>query len=417
MKLETLTPNYCATVVRLNNTYPLENSDNLVWASFFGYNIITQKDIKLWELYLFFSTETELDEKLLYNNNLYSSASLNKDIQKKGYIDKSWRVKAIKLRWNKSNGLILPLSALSYLWINYSQLKEWDTFNKIDTQNVCNKYYVRTNFAEWKWNKVRWLTKKYERIDWKHFPEHFETDQYFRNIDKYKVDDVVVITQKLHGTSCRLANLEVNIKPTFLDKILRIQRTQYDYLAWSRRVIKDLKSVQQFEHYYKTENLDIYNRVLEKYKDVIPKDTIIYWEVIGYQDWTEIQNGYTYNCNVWEWAFYVYRIVMINKDWQTIDYSWEAIKEFCKNTWLKSVPEIKIDTHKNINVNAYMDIKYNQLFNNCLPLSDTTSVDEGVCIRKEWINPYITKAKSPLFYEYETKQLDEWVVDLETNQI
>ena len=416
MKLETTTPNYCATVVRLNNTYPLENSDNLVWATFFGYNIITQKDIKLWELYLFFSTETELDEKLLYNNNLYSSASINKDVQKKGYIDKSWRVKAIKLRWNKSNGLILPLSSLSYLGINYNQLKEWDTFNKIDTQNVCNKYYIRTPL-DWVKNKQKWITKKYERIDWKHFPEHFETDQYFRNVDKYKVDDIVVITQKLHGTSCRLANLEVNIKPNLLDRLLGRQRKQYDYLAWSRRVIKDLKSEKKFEHYYKTENLDIYNRVLERYKDAIPKGVIIYWEVIGYQDWTEIQKGYTYNCNVWEFEFYVYRIVMINKDWLTVDYSWNWVKEFCRNTWMKYCPEIEVTLHTFFNANNYMDIKYNQLFNNCLPLSDTASVDEGVCIRREGINPYITKAKSPEFYIYESKQLDQWVVDLETNQI
>jgi hypothetical protein len=51
----------------------------------------------------------------------------------------------------------------------------------------------------------------------------------------------------------------------------------YDYIAGSRRVIKDLKSETIFNHYY-TEiyGKDIWNRGLDYIKDVIPKDTIFY---------------------------------------------------------------------------------------------------------------------------------------------
>jgi hypothetical protein len=47
-------------------------------------------------------------------------------------------------------------------------------------------------------------------------------------------------------------------------------------------------------------------------------------------------------------------------------------------------------------------------------LSKESPCDEGICIRREWIVPYLTKLKSPLFYEFETKSLDQWIVDTES---
>jgi hypothetical protein len=40
--------------------------------------------------------------------------------------------------------------------------------------------------------------------------------------------------------------------------------------------------------------------------------------------------------------------------------------------------------------------------------------DEGICIRREHIVPYLTKVKSPMFYEFETKQLDSGEADTES---
>jgi hypothetical protein len=51
-----------------------------------------------------------------------------------------------------------------------------------------------------------------------------------------------------------------------------------------------------------------------------------------------------------------------------------------------------------------------------VPLSEWV-IDEWVCIRREGLTPYITKAKSPEFLIHETKLLDKWVISLEDNQI
>lgn len=49
-----------------------------------------------------------------------------------------------------------------------------------------------------------------------------------------------------------------------------------------------------------------------------------------------------------------------------------------------------------------------------ISLSDKKSVDEGVCLRQDGLVPTILKAKSPKFFEYETKLLDSGEVDTES---
>lgn len=420
MKLETTNPNYCATVVRVNKVNPIEWSDNLVQVHMFGYNVVASKDLKLWELYILFTAETELNTQYLYQNNLYSKVIYNKDVNKKGYIDTNWRIKAIKLRWVSSNAILMPLKSLSYLWIKID-LKEWDTFNNINWVEVCKKYILPIKETTPSGNKTKGITKKYERIDGKQFPEHFDTEQFFKNADKYNPSDIVTVTQKLHGTSLRAGNVKVKVKPTLWDRILRRQRYEYDYIAGSRRVIKDL-STREYNHYYTVEkwSKDIYNKALDEIKSYIPKDTIIYAEIIGWNNNTPIQSGYTYWVPQWDFKVYIYRIVSINADNITTDWSYSAIKQFCNNNWLNYCPILYEGKLSEIDIESLMDLNYslhNESFKDIMIPLPSNQVDEWVCIRKEGITPYVTKAKSPLFLEFETKQLDKWVIDLESNQI
>lgn len=56
----------------------------------------------------------------------------------------------------------------------------------------------------------------------------------------------------------------------------------------------------------------------------------------------------------------------------------------------------------------YLDKVYSTTYKNAVPLSDSSSVDEGVVIRRDdYPIPYNTKLKSPLFYEYETKNIED----------
>lgn len=407
-------PNYCATIVRVKKTTPLEGCDNLVWINIFWYNIIAQKDIDLDGLHILFTAESQLHHDFLHHNNLYSSSDLNKDVRIKGYIGKNRRVRAIKLRGHSSNAMLMPLKSLIKMSSKASKLKEGDTFNEFEGYELCRKYELvkDLNIAK---NKIKGQTKKYTRIDGKNFPEHFSTEQYLRNEHKLADDDEVIVTQKLHGTSVRLWNVEVKIKPTLLDRVLRRERTEYDYLAGSRRVIKDLKSNTKFQHYYETNpwQADIYNRALETVKSTIPKDVMYYAEIIGFNGPNSpIQKGYTYNLPDGQFAIYIYRITSINSDGRQFDWGWDAMREFAKVNDLLLVPEIDRMPKSKLIVDMLMNINYSEALTGnvdemvSLPKG---AVDEGVCIRREGLSPYVTKAKCSKFFEFETKLLDEGI--------
>jgi len=129
--------NYCATVVEIKNKRELSNCDNLVATTIFNSSVIIGKDTKIGTKGLFFPLETQLSEEFLSNNNLYRKSELNKDVTKKGYFEETGRIRAVKLRGNKSEGLLYPLNCLDYLG---------NIENKIST--AFSKQYANLTFEE-----------------------------------------------------------------------------------------------------------------------------------------------------------------------------------------------------------------------------------------------------------------------------
>ena len=313
-------PNYCCTVVTIKNIIPLEWCDNVVAVQFFWQNAIVSKDIKLWDVWLFFTSEVELWDKYCKNNNLYRHSELNSNTELKWYIEDSRRVKAIKFRWHKSSWLFMPLSSLYYLWV--LELKDWDVFNEIWWEVIADKYFVPTINT----NNIKWLNKKEERIDVKQFPEHLDS-VHFRRAN-YNPMDYITVTQKLHWSSARLWNVLVKKKLSLLDKIVKylwvnVNVNEYDSIYASRRVIKNwgFENVDSKWFY----NNDIWKLVNDKYKSAIPQNRILYWEIIWWDNEKPIQKNYTYNLPKWELEFYCYRISVINEKWISIDLSYKAL--------------------------------------------------------------------------------------------
>jgi len=419
MKLTITNPNYCATIIEVKNLIPLDNCDNLVWLPIFWYTCIVSKDVKIWDIGIVFTAEVKLSDEYCRENNLYRHAELNKDKEQKGYIEDHRRVKAMKFRWNKSSALFMPLSSLNYLWISEKELTIWNSFNEIDWKEICSKFIPVMN---WPKNKQRGTQKRFERIDCKTFPEHLETENYFRNSTKYKNQDWITITQKLHWTSWRFWYVKVRRKLGRFERLLKkfwvnIAEIEYDYIAGSRKVIKDAKVDKEFNHYYKS---DIWNEKLEECKTSIPKDYILYWEIIWRVGEAPIQKWYTYRIPKGESKLYIYRIAITNDDWITVDLDYYTMREFCLANGLNCVPLLREWEHKDFNANLYLDTKYywysGMAFMDAVPLDDESPCDEWVVIRKDWLQPFLTKAKSPLFYEFESANLDKWEVDIEQEQ-
>ncbi len=416
MKLEVTNKNYNAIVVKINNLIELDWCDNVLWFPIYWIQAIVSKDTKIWDIWILFWTEVSLSNEYCKNNNLYRNSENNLLIESKWYLNDTWRVKAVKFRWHKSSALFMPTKSLAYLNIPYDELKEWDSFNEINWIEICKKYIPENKTSkQLNTNKTKWINKKFEKITNKTLPEHIDTDNYFRNTHRYNSEDRIVVTQKLHWSSWRfwncISNIELKRYEKLLSKIVNINSKQYESFYASRRVIKNGMIINNNNNYYKE---DIWKKINERIKWLIPQDWIIYWEII-WRSWDKpIQKWYTYDLNKWEIELYVYRISIVNQQWIFWDLSWDAIKEFCHLNGFKYTPELWTWLYKDFDIENFMDKKYKEIWYSCIWLSDWCPCDEWIVIRKEWIIPYLTKAKCNTFLQYESKQIDSWEIDIES---
>lgn len=411
MKLQSpINEAYAATIVKLDHTHPLENSDNLVGARFFGYNAVIPKSYEP-GFYVMFSAETQLAHAYCHANNLYRKSDLNKDQSKKAYIEENRRIRAIKLRGNTSNCVIMPLESLEYTGANVSELKLNDTFDHLNGVEICRKYAVKTTEPK----ALRSQSPKFSRVDKRLMPEHIKTVQYWRYQKEFN-SRFVVVTQKLHGTSIRLSNIPVSRPLTIREKIakkfgVKVDDHVYDYVYGSRRVIKDVNDPDK-NHFY---DVDLWSKVGEKHRDVIPKNYILYGEIIGWVDEHKpIQPDYTYNLAPGKNELYIYRVATVNPDGVVADLSWDGVREFCIELGLRSVPELTRCFGHDLNVDDFMNRMYHsEGFNQAVPLSSNKTKDEGIAIRYEAQVPVVAKAKCSEFLEKETRDLDKNEMDVE----
>lgn len=251
MKFETpKNPNYAAVVVKVRNIIPLENCDNVAAINIFGFQAIVSKDTKEGDLGVMFPAETQLSELFCKENNMFRHKEQNKDQTQGGYIEDNRRVKAVKFRGHRSSCLFMPVKSLEAFGLAEDMFEEGDTFDDIRGQEVCRKYEVAKRASR----QMAAIPKRFSRVDKKFLPEHYDTENYFRNDRNVDPETEIIVTQKLHGTSIRIANTIVSRKLTLRDRIARffgvqVKEFETDYVFGSRKVIKDANNPNQV-HYY-----------------------------------------------------------------------------------------------------------------------------------------------------------------------
>lgn len=406
--------NYAATVVALETIVPLEGCDNVVGTPIFGFQAIVSKDSKPGDLGIVFPAESQLSVEFCKKNNLFRHADLNEDESQKGYIEDNRRVKAMKFRGHRSDCLFMPLTSLSYIdGLEIENLRQGDTFDKIGDHDICNKYVIKRTRNEARLEKNK---DKFIRVDKKFLPEHYDTDQYYRNKDAVPENRDVIVTQKLHGTSIRVGNTVVARKHNLRERLaklagVKVAETEHDYVYGSRKVIKDVNNPNQ-NHFYGS---DLWSEEGAKLQGSLPEGFVVYGELVGWSAvGTPLQKNYTYQVPDGTCDLYIYRIAFVGDDGFICDLSWDQVREFCKDRGLKTVPELWRGKHKDFVVEDYLDKRFrDEGYINAIPLDKESPVDEGVCIRVDGIAPYILKAKGEQFYAHETKMLDEEALDME----
>lgn len=408
-----INPNYAATIVRVNHINVLPNCDNVVGVPVFGYQAIVSNDVKVGDLAVFFAAESQLSKQYANENNLHRHSYLNSDLEQTGYLEDSRRVKSLKFRGHQSDSLLMPLESLSYLGIKLADLQPGDTFDTINGQEICAKYLVKQPGIP---RIDKNAKKKFVRVESKFMPEHYDTDNYWRNKDAIPEHVEVVVTQKLHGTSIRIGNTVVRRELGWRDRLakrfgVKVAETGYDHVYGSRKVIKDVNNPNQ-NHFY---THDLWSEVGSRFDDLVPENFILYGEVVGWtKDGSPIQKDYTYSQSPGTSELYVYRVAVITNQGRVIDLSWDAVKNFCNESGLLHVPELWRGPHTLFTAEDWIDRKLADTHPQAVVLSPGKKlVDEGVVVRAEGKAPYLLKAKSPIFLQHESKMLDEEAVDLE----
>ena len=191
---------YCAYITTLKELRKHSNADRLQCATVFGQNVIVDLSYQEGQKVVYFPTDGQLSEEYANDNNLVRKKDTDGN-NIGGYMDESKRnVTAIRLRGEKSEGLVLPIETLSK-YTNISKLKDGDQITVLDRHEICCKYIPRgnqrkTRISDGKKNKKN---QSQEVISYPFFVEHKDTAQLAYNMNAFKPGDTIYLTRKLHG--------------------------------------------------------------------------------------------------------------------------------------------------------------------------------------------------------------------------
>lgn len=426
--------NYAALVIEVPEPKKLPNSDRLYGIGVAGIEVVVDSSWlgRVGEKAVLFPAEAQLSHPLAAYANLYRHSELNDDPEQAGYLEDNRRIRPKKFRGNMSKGLILPLEKVAAVTgafeDDFEVGQSFDTVNGIE---VSRKYVLPTKGAAMTKEQAK-LAKAFKRVDEKVFPMHIDTEQYERNEGHVADDDIVIVTQKLHGTSVRFGNVPVKIEHTFWERLakklgIRVRETEYDLIAGSRKVIKDPKSTTQ-NHFYTT---DVWTGAAEKYGRGLPKGFMVFGELVGYTpDGGAIQKGFTYeetlNVDALEDAgsssLYVYRVAIVNEDGVLRDLSWDQVKKFAYAYGLKHTPELWRGPKAALVLENFAERNFRDVYESLMrgeyaqaytdvPVALSkggTGKDEGIVLRVDRGGdvPYLLKYKNNSFYLHEAEELD-----------
>ena len=360
---------YKAYITKVKNIRPAENADRLNLCEVFGNTVVVDKSINENDCYLYFPCDGQLSLEFCIANNLLRK--LPDGTPSTGYMDPDKRnVKAIKLRGNKSDGIILPLTSLASFG-DISTLAVGDTIDVFNGHEICRKYIPKRNQRPTAENRAK---RKAKHTIAPTFYEHADTEQLAYNLDAFKACDEVEITLKMHGTSQRTGYHKVfkGMKRTLLDRILFREGTpiyDWDYVSGTRRTVLDSYEGGFYgDNHFREQHANFFEGKLWKGETV-------YYEVVGFTDtgtpiMAECANKklndkefvkqygqtttFSYGCErsvlvcddtdgrnqrvVGQSDIYVYRMTMTNEDGNVVEYTPDFMRYRCEQMGVKTVP-------------------------------------------------------------------------------
>lgn len=431
-KSTTHNPNYLCKIVKVEHLRKHPNADRLLVFTVDGNNIITSNTTQPGTIGIYFPLECQIDSKYLKMNNEYQVKELNSDTEKGGFFQEKGRVKALKLRGEKSEGYVAPISTLEYLLgSNYSELEKYigTEFDTVNGELLVKKYTIGKKTASLV--KDRNAKIKKSKIVQDQFRFHYDTEQIKKNVYKIKPSDYITISWKMHGTSFVSGRVLCTRPLKWYERLakalgIRVSATEYDNIFSSRKVIKnDGNSAGQ---YYSS---NIHADANDFIKHALIDGETVYGEVVGYEKTGGyIQKGYDYGCKPGAFKIYIYRVTHTNHRGQVTELSYDQVVERAEQLGVEACPLIYhgeaaafLDNKDSDGVVCMQDRDWQEAFIKELERSYVYDQDcqfcsnkvpaEGVVVRKEGLKPSAYKLKAFRFLEHETKELDKGEVNIE----
>lgn len=287
-------------VVRINNLVKHPNADTLYVATIKGWPcIVKEGQFSVGNLAVYIPIDSVIPDELADKYNLE-------------YLKKGNRVRTIKLRGVISQGLLLTLPE----GVNWKEGRDVAKEMGVTKWEPPAPSYQRPGQGNRTIKNPNPNFRKYTNIEHiKNYPDMFENGE------------EIIITEKIHGTNWRAANIQADPK-TWWEKIKANFRGNYEFIVGSHNVQlgRGLKGfLKARKSYYGS---DIYSTMAKKLdiESILPKGYALYGELYGegIQDLTYGQRGH----NI---AFFDLMI-----DGEYADYS--VFEKFCKDHDLPMVP-------------------------------------------------------------------------------
>ncbi len=391
---------YCAYITTIKEIHRHSNADRLQCCEIFGNNVIVNMSYAAGDRVIYFPVDGQLSEEFANDNNLVRRKDENGN-NVGGYLEPDKRnIRALKLRGEKSDGLVLPIAVLAK-YTDITSLKDGDQITVLDGHEICRKYIPRgnrrTHTGDAKVSKNK--KEEHKKISYPFFMEHEETEQLAYNQQAFRENDIIYITRKLHGTSFRVSNcLEFTTtkRNPILKKLFHLPdkvTSKFQIVSGTRRVV-----LRDYDGGYYGSNA-FRKKYNDFFVDKLPKGMTVYGEIVGWiNNNTPImpkcknskvkdkefskQYGaetiFTYGCEPGENKCYIYRITMTNDDGVTIEIPTEETIKWCDRLGCEYVPLLEkflYTTWEDLNERCkkYLDIPE--------PLAKGSHVTEGVVVR------------------------------------
>lgn len=405
---------YCGYVVKIK-VRPHPNADRLQLATANGCQVIVGIDVPDESIGIFFPADGCLSNEMLTHNKLRKIDG--------GYFDDNGRVRLMKLRGEKSDGIWLPLSSIAWA----SAKSGYNVGDQITDPNICYKF-VNENTQ----NQIKKQPKIARKWVNTHFKQHIDTEQFRFNAFKILAGALIIITEKLHGTSFRIGRVldRVIVPLKWYERLMRFlhlpvrseESYVYAYMNGTRKtVIADATGFYGNE----TFRANLLNRV----EGLLYKGETIYGELVGYTtenkaiqapgDNAKLNDKtitklygpkmhWRYGCNDNESRAFVYRITQTNEDGISFELSDYQARKRAEELGLDFVPLLTEPFVYDGNEDNLRDIVE---FRTEGPSTiDPSHIREGVVIRA---NDSWYKNKSFTFGVLEGYIKDTGIVDME----